>query len=263
MLQILSDLHLEVLDSYDEYEITPSAPYLALIGDIGNVAQHKNKLFSFFLKQMAQFRVVLFVPGNHEAYHGSWTETTEALEAFEGQYASNTSLGRFILLDRKSFDIPETKVTVLGCSLFSFNPEDKASVVGCRVNDFLVTTEWTIEKHNAAHKRDLDWLNQTVCDHAQRDRELIILTHWSPCIDDRAVDIKHASSPVTCAFSTDLSRQSRFLDKAVKVWAFGHTHFNCDFVLERETGSLRLVTNQYGYYFAQAAGFDPRKVISH
>lgn len=35
--QILSDLHLEAPKAYDLFDIVPKAPYLALLGDIGNV----------------------------------------------------------------------------------------------------------------------------------------------------------------------------------------------------------------------------------
>lgn len=49
----------------------------------------------------------------------------------------------------------------------------------------------------------------------------------------------------------------------VKVWAFGHTHYNCDFEVERggEVGRLRIVANQRGYYFAQSEGFDVGKTV--
>jgi hypothetical protein len=36
-IQLLSDLHLEAPKGYDVFEVVPSAPYLALIGDIGCV----------------------------------------------------------------------------------------------------------------------------------------------------------------------------------------------------------------------------------
>jgi hypothetical protein len=37
-VQILSDLHLEAPKAYDVFNIIPKAPYLALLGNIGNVA---------------------------------------------------------------------------------------------------------------------------------------------------------------------------------------------------------------------------------
>jgi hypothetical protein len=61
--QIISDLHLESPKGYDILEITSKAPYLALLGDIGNVVPHKDEVLTFLTKQLKQFRVMLFVPG--------------------------------------------------------------------------------------------------------------------------------------------------------------------------------------------------------
>jgi hypothetical protein len=68
-VQILSDLHLEAPPAYDIFKITPKAPYLALLGDIGNAVAHKSGFMGFLSRQLKQFRAVLFVLGNHEAYH--------------------------------------------------------------------------------------------------------------------------------------------------------------------------------------------------
>lgn len=68
-IPILSDFHLEPPKAYDIFEINPRAPYLALIGDIGDVKQHKDDCLAFLTRQLRQFRAVLFVPENHE---GIW-----------------------------------------------------------------------------------------------------------------------------------------------------------------------------------------------
>lgn len=60
----MSDLHLEAPKAYDFFEITPCAPHLALLGDIGNVIQHKVEFFDFLTRQLKKFCTVLFVPGN-------------------------------------------------------------------------------------------------------------------------------------------------------------------------------------------------------
>lgn len=91
----------------------------------------------------------------------------------------------------------------------------------------------------------------------------MIFSHWSPSLDDRAVDPRHAGSHITSAFSTELSKEVCFKSDKVKLWAFGHTHYNCDFKIEREggAGTLRLLANQRGYYFAQAEGYDGEKIV--
>ena len=90
-IQILSDLHLEAPKAYDIFEIVPKAPYLALLGDIGNIIPHKDECISFLKRQLRQFRAVLFVPGNHEAYHSTWPETLNTLRTFEQDVQTDSS----------------------------------------------------------------------------------------------------------------------------------------------------------------------------
>lgn len=71
--------------------------------------------------------------------------------------------------------------------------------------------------------------------------------------------IKHWRAPVGAGFMTDLSREPCWKREVVKFWVFGHTHFNRDF-RDVETDT-RVVSNQRGYYFSQAEGFDIAKVV--
>ncbi|KAK1996225.1 calcineurin-like phosphoesterase [Colletotrichum falcatum] len=262
-LQIVSDLHLEAPKAYDMFDIVPRAPCLALLGDIGNVAAHKTDILAFLIRQLKSFRTVLFVPGNHEAYHSSWPETLKILRNFEQEAREDDSVGDFILLDRKAYRMPDSNVVVLGCSLFSSIPPQSADSVSMGLNDFFQINDWEVGAHNEAHTRDLAWLNAQVTELDRSNVDIIIFSHWSPSTDGRAIDPRHAQSPITSGFATDLSGEVCFNSSNVKIWAFGHTHYNCDFIVEREgrSGPLRLVTNQRGYYFAQATGYDGGKVI--
>ncbi|KIW71079.1 hypothetical protein PV04_03287 [Phialophora macrospora] len=263
-VQILSDLHLEVPKGYDVFEIVPKAPYLALLGDVGTVAPtHKDDYLGFLTLQLRQFRAVLLVPGNHEAYHSAWPETLNVLRTFERDVRKDASLGEFVLLDRATFWLPGTNVAILGCSLFSSVPANDEVAVSMGLNDFFHTRDWDVGTHNQAHRRDLAWLNAQVVDLGQADVKIMILSHWSPSLDGRAIDPKHVGSPIARAFSTDLSDEACYQSDKVKVWAFGHTHYNCDFTVQREGGAgrLRLLANQRGYYFSQAEGFDGEKIV--
>ncbi|KAK3316030.1 hypothetical protein B0H66DRAFT_275381 [Apodospora peruviana] len=276
-IQILSDLHLENPKGYDMFEIMPKAPYLALLGDIGNVAAHKHDFLAFLTVQLHQFAAVLFVPGNHEAYHSSWPETIAILREFQDDVRlkrtapkgpklsshvhSPPTLGEFVLLDRNVFVPPGyPDIAILGCSLFSAVPPDRHMDVGLGLNDFFQTSDWTVDSHNGAHARDLAWLNAQV--ESLQVSKIVILTHWTPTRDARAVEPIHVGSRIQSAFSTDLSTEKCFRSHKVKVWGFGHTHYNCDFMVEREgTWSLRLIANQRGYYFRQTRGFDMQKTV--
>ncbi|TDZ53110.1 Uncharacterized protein CTRI78_v007187 [Colletotrichum trifolii] len=260
-IQIVSDLHLEAPKAYDIFNITPKAPILALLGDIGNVAQHKPDILAFLTRHLTTFRTVLFVPGNHEAYHSSWPETLSILRAFEDHVRKDDSLGEFVLLDRNVFNVPDTNTVILSCSLFSHVPPESQDRVSMGLNDFFQIDDWTVEKHNEAHKRDVAWLNDQVLQRPNSD--IFIFSHWSPSRDAHATDPRHVNSPITPGFATDLSAEICFKSTNVKVWAFGHTHYNCDFTVERESGvPLRLLANQRGCYFSQAEGFDEGKIVS-
>ena len=262
-IQILSDLHLEAPKGYDVFEITPKAPFLALLGDIGNVAKHKDGLLGFLARQLEQFRAVFFVPGNHEAYHSSWSETLAILRDFEDRVSENQSLGVFVLLDRAVFRLPDSNTVVLGCSLFSHVPLESEMAVGASLNDFYHTNGWDVAAHNEAHKRDLAWLNEQVAALQDSEASIIIFSHWSPSQAPGSADLRHTESRITSAFSTDLSGEKCFRSGNVKLWAFGHTHFNCDLALERGDGAgpLRLVANQRGYFFCQSEGFEMEKTV--
>lgn len=262
-VQILSDLHLESPVAYDTFEITPKAPHLALLGDVGNISKHKDGCLEFFTRQLKQFETVLFVPGNHEAYHSNWDDTLGILLAFEQDVAQDASLGQFVLLDRKQFQVPDTNVVILGCSLFSYVPQNMHFNVSLGLNDFYQIADWDVDMHNEAHKRDVAWLNEKVAALGQTDAKIMILSHWSPTQDPRAIEPAHIGSPITSGFSTDLSEEACFKSPKVRVWAFGHTHYNCDFEIERggNGGTLRLLANQRGYYFDQAENYDGEKLV--
>lgn len=264
-IQVLSDLHLEAPQAYDVFEIVPRAPHLALLGDIGNIKEHKTDCIAFLTKQLRQFSTVLFIPGNHEAYHSTWPATLDTLQAFEEDVRKDSSLGESVLLDRRAYQVPGTNVIILGCSLFSLVPPEAEADVGLELNDFYQTDGWDVPAHSQAHRRDLAWLNAQVGELERREDvgEVVVLSHWSPSTDARAIDPRHAGSRITPGFSTDLSGEPCFACEKVRLWAFGHAHYNCDFLAQRGRGArpLRLLANQRGYYFAPAKGFDGEKTV--
>lgn len=261
-LQILSDLHLESPAAYDIFNINPKAPFLALLGDIGYVMDEG--FFPFLRKQLATFRVVFLVLGNHEAYHSSWTETKSNVERFKHDIdeasRSGEALGKLVLLDQTRYNISPT-LTILGCTLFSCITEEQMESVSFGLNDFYHIRDWSIEAHREAHVADLSWLNREIdsISRLEPDRKVIILTHYCPSTHENVVDPKHSNSKLSSGFMTDLSNEQCWQRENVTFWAFGHTHFNCDF-RDLTTGK-RVVSNQRGYYFSQSTGFNAEKVV--
>lgn len=262
--QIVSDLHLENPAAYGVFEIPPSAPYLALLGDIGVVKD--DGFFSFIEAQLPNFEIVFLLLGNHEPWYSSWKTTKQKLHQFsdvldQRRLTKTGSQGKFVFLDQTRYDLSPS-LTILGCTLYSQISEMHREHVSFGINDFYHIDDWTVEDHNTAHEADLKWLNEQVASIAasKPQRAIVIFTHYSPVADDkRAVDPRHVNSPLSSGFATDLSEEECWMNLRVHLWAFGHTHYNAHFT-DEATGKL-VVSNQRGYYFSQAGGFDVRNSI--
>jgi len=245
-----------------------------LLGDTGNAFD--DRLFQFLRRQLEQFEYVFFVLGNHEPYQGpdepekhTYEAAVSRIERFQADFnaeepckhtGEKSPLGKFVLLNRTRFDLGKT-VTILGCTLFSKITPSQERNVSIFVSDFSNIADWTVEKHNAAHQRDLAWLNHEVESIAQSEpgRRIVVLTHYSPTALEEASDPDYLDDPkeVQSAFLTNLECETCWKNPAVAVWAFGHTHYNCDFV---DGTRKRIIANQRGYGREDAFDFDASKV---
>ncbi len=168
----MSDLHLETYPRYSDYHLgRTDAPYIALLGDIGRVCDAG--LFKLLRELMNHYDVVFFLLGNHEPYGCSFEQARKSVARFERQMAhltNSSTLGKFVFLDQKRYGI-NSKVTILGCTLFSHIAVEEMHEVGNILNDFRRISDWTVHDHNEAHHKDVDWLNQSVMASARPSRQ--------------------------------------------------------------------------------------------
>lgn len=258
--QIISDLHLETQPSY-RYPIKQSAKNLILLGDIGKICD--SGFFPFLELQLKNYWNVFFLFGNHEPCGSSWSTAKRAMHDFSDRMdklRSRSTIGRFILLDQTRYDINDN-LTVIGCTLFSNMAPAQAAEIGSRFIDFRQIQGWTVSDHVKAHESDLLWLNSQVKEITAKapNRKIAIFTHYCPTVDERASDPRHQGSSVSSGFATDLSDLVCWTSANVSVWAFGHTHYCCDFLDHLEK---RIVANQRGYNTKQQSAFDIQKTIT-
>lgn len=103
-----------------------------------------------------------------------------------------------------------------------------------------------LNTHNVMHKRDLSSLNAQVAEHdgSAANLKIAVFSHPNSKFDPRVIDPRHVGSRITSSFWADLSNEKCFKSGGFKLWAFGHTHYNCNFVADRDgAGPLRLVAN--------------------
>ncbi|OBZ73205.1 hypothetical protein A0H81_06951 [Grifola frondosa] len=275
------------------YEIPVRAEHLALLGDIGWTID--DRLFEWLRVQLKLFKTVYFVSGNHGASDtrarcqslnvsqnhidhqssvssylttrwvvGSLTctcmntqnESASKLGAFATDVNSDPTLGSFIYLNRTRHDV-SPKLTILGCTLWSaLNPAD-LDILSWSLTDFRRISSFDPETFVALHRADLEWLNSTVSAIANEEpeRDIVVFTHHSPTLDGTG-DPKFNDQPTNSAFATELAGETCWTSGKVSLWAFGHTHWCCDF----ERDGVRVYSNQRGYGEGRG-GYSADKVI--
>ncbi|KAJ7575090.1 Ser/Thr protein phosphatase protein [Mycena floridula] len=244
-IQVISDVHLEIRRSQRtlyEHDIPVNAPHLALLGDIGLTVD--DALFDWLTAQLRRFKIVFFVAGNHEPYKSSLAASTARLKKFAETVESDSKLGTFIHLDRTRFDLSPT-VTVLGCTLWSALEPENVFHISMALNDFHQISSFEPEIYDKLHLADRAWLNSTVAAMAaeEPERKVIVFTHHAPTMEGVA-DPKFFGGINSSAFSTELTADPCWTSGNVKLWAFGHTHWCCDFI----KAGVRVLANQRGYY---------------
>ncbi|CAI7625395.1 unnamed protein product [Penicillium glandicola] len=221
--QILSDLHLEINQQYS-FEIPVCSKYLILAGDIGRLKDYNNYR-DFLQTQTSKFEIVFLTLGNHEFYETSFNSGLDKAKQLENEPCMN---GCLILLHQRRYDIPDSLVTILGCTLWSQIPQESTDIVHYKISDFQKIKEWSVEQHNKAHESDVSWLRdeiQSLRQTREEKRSIVVVTHHAPSLQ-RTSSPQHAGNLWSCAFGTDLL--SRSWD-GVRVWVFGHTHYTTEF----------------------------------
>ena len=266
--QIISDLHLETPLSKPAYTYfsQPSnfpleADNLLLLGDIGLIADAAPLLT--FLRSLLRRNPrlqIFYVLGNHEFYRMTLENATAKVQTWETTLTKEFG-ARFHVMNRTRIDISPT-LTLLGCTLWSSVPQPAQREVAAALKDFDEKHgiwDRSVLDHNADHAADVSWLNNTIAaiETDESEREIIVLTHHCPTTDPRANSKRFPPErPMNSAFRTDVSAEKCWTSPNVKVWAYGHTHFSCQFIASTgDEGQRKLVvSNQKGYAYEGGKG---------
>ncbi|KAF7552731.1 hypothetical protein G7Z17_g4138 [Cylindrodendrum hubeiense] len=261
-VQIMSDLHLEVNNQYDTFDFAVKAPLLVLGGDIGRLVDYE-PLLKFLARQTARFDKVFLVLGNHEFFGMTYSTGIRRATRLEKEEVLG---GKLVLLNRNRWDDETSRLTILGCTLWSDIPPAAEDDVKLRVSDFKMIRGWSVDYHNDCHIMDSTWLKKTlndmdVLEPTQEERQVLIVTHHAPCFKGTSRP-EHEKNPWKVAYATDVMQRPEYAH--VSWWMYGHTHFTTQF----QRGSIRVVANQRGYVLGtdgppleDANEFDAEKVL--
>ena len=134
----------------------------------------------------------------------------------------------------------------------ALNP-DHLNFLSQSLTDFRCIEGFTPTSYTTVHQTDFKWLTSAIHDiHTiEPERRVVVFSHHTPILNGTS-DPKFLGGPTNNAFATKLTRTSVWA-KPVVLWAFGHTHWSCNF----ERDGVRVVGNRLD----GGQGFDARKVI--
>lgn len=251
-VQYASDLHLEVPPRGGGTPpfaslLTPSAPYLALCGDVGR-ADRPEALCAFLTWCAARWRRVFYVPGNHEFYGEDaerWLykpplppdRLIAALRDIAQRAGPNVHL-----LHREAVYLPEHNVAVVGATLWSHVPPAEYGTASTGMNDYrriaassgvragpATTSEW--------HAQDVAYIDAALREWSSAS--VLVLTHHLPT--SALIHPQYEGHPLNVCFASDCSS---LLRSPVRAWLCGHTHTPSTHVT---VGGIVCAVNPRGY----------------
>ena len=246
--QIVSDLHIEyrtdkIPNPLDL--ITPKAETLILAGDIGSF--YKIKQLRGFLEQLCPyFKVVLYVPGNHEYYEQPGYEFQTMQQLYENILDVERDIPNLYILNRACVRIEN--VCIVGCTLWS---EAKVRIPRfiLRIKDLSAT------KYASKHNADLEYIKKMMDYCNKNNLKLLVVSHYCPTYN--VISNKRARDKYISLYATDLDKY--LSNEFVHTWVCGHIHENFDLITDKGT---RLVGNQKGKPKDKITDFVKDKVIT-
>jgi predicted phosphodiesterase len=282
-IKLVSDLHLEfsdilipndqnydvlilggdimvATDLHDHPEPNNTADQVAIANGTGlGRRQLTAQRFRDFLKRCSfQFPHVIYVAGNHEFYHGKWTQSLTTLSNECAKFPNVY----FLEAGCKKID----DVTFIGGTLWTdMNKGDPLTLHSVRdmMNDFRVIKK-DLEGYTnlkpadtvVRHRHMLGFIKQVVAE--KPDEKFVVVGHHSPSFQSAHEMYKH-DTLMNGAYHSDLSEF--ILDRPqIKLWTHGHTHHPFDYMI----GETRVVCNPRGYEndgYSENSGWNPNIIL--
>jgi predicted phosphodiesterase len=257
-IQFVSDIHLEM---YKRVPFDPThfvmpgqAEYLALCGDIG---YPEDLLLEEFLRFCSRnFRIVFWVPGNHEFYSPSSQMTVQ--EKFTKMQSLCQKFGNILLMNEQGYNVPGTPIRIIGCPLWTHIPEESKRQAEKYMNDFRLifkapNQRMTVNDLNEWHAANVAWIQSEIQAAKDSGRELVVLTHHLPT--QRLVHQKYEGHPLNACFATSLDPLIQY---PIRAWLCGHSHTGN----EARVNEVLCALNPGGYPGENETSGDPEKILT-
>ncbi|QDZ29581.1 metallophosphoesterase [Noviherbaspirillum sp. UKPF54] len=245
-IQIASDLHLDLLEKqFPGYRaVEPAdADVLVLAGDIHRSTEA--------IAAFADWPVpVIYVHGNHEAYHEQYAELEDKLRsACAGTNVRYLERGEHIV----------GGVRFLGCCLWTdylLDPEHQREAMQeaeqmLRDHQVIHTERGPFTAQDALrlHRQSRAWLEQKLAERFAG--RTVVVTHHGP--HPQSIHPRYAGVRLNAAFISDLTP----LVEQADLWIHGHVHDSFDY----DVAGTRVIANPRGYALNRRAVQTPEQLI--
>jgi len=246
-IDTMSDLHLEFADL-----VLPGGDVLILAGDIWTVrhiahpelSQDKHKCYVRFCKEeLAKYRRVFLVLGNHEHYGLFLHESRLWLPKFLLEHAPHATL-----LDNDT--VIYDGVAFIGATLWTNCGNDlDALIIRGRMNDYPMIhvmddnghpRNLSIDDVRAMHTRSRKYIYAATKKH--QDTPCVLIMHHAPCLLSGRGDQRFGGE-LDAAYYSNLLHGLLAKRQNVMLCCHGHTHVPARYRL----GSAEVISNPRGY----------------
>ena len=235
VIQFASDLHLEFPANrrfLKENPLRPVADILILAGDIMPINQIDEHA-EFLDELSANWKKVIWIPGNHEFY-GS--DISEYQESFEINVRDN-----IILTSRTVQSLDH--LNIICATFWSHVPAHLNELIKTSLSDFskikFEDSFFDIPEYNEMHKEDLSFINSALLEFPREGSINVVATHHVPTFINYPES--YGDQPLNYAFASEQTEIIKKYNPAY--WIYGHHHRNIDsFKIDKTF----LITNQLG-----------------
>ena len=247
-IQYASDLHLEFPMNRDfilSGGMVVTGDVLVLAGDIGYL-EDVNEFDPFWDWCSENYRHTFIVPGNHEYY--AWSDITQYM-SFKKMLRENVGYYNNVVETVEGTDF-------IFSTLWSAIAPEAMPLVVEKMPDFtnirFGSRPLLPIDQNEIHRECVAFIFKSIA--ASKARQTIVVTHHLPSLS--LVAPEYQTSPITCAFATEL--QDKIESGGPDYWIYGHSHTNIDATI----GKTQVVCNQLGYLkFNESFSFDDSRTI--
>jgi predicted phosphohydrolase len=247
--QVVSDLHIEYKSDKipDPLSlITPTSDILILAGDIGSLYKY-DQLKSFLILLCPYFKVVLYIPGNHEYYkvHGYRPQQMSTL--LKKLYQIQEIITNLYVLNTSSVQIND--VCIVGCTLWS-NPLVNVPKFIVRIHGMYTNL------YKKKFEDDLSYIQKMMVYSKKKNLKLLVVTHHCPTYSV-ITTTKKKNDKYISLYASNLDYL--LTNEYINTWVCGHIHINFDHFTKNGT---HLIGNQKGKKKDRITDYNKKLIIT-